>query len=125
MTSKNAVYLLSFSYFFVCLFVNKRVVLRGVSPGLHHHKQWVYAAAANLDEVGTALLAANVVLLLWGLEGQQLLGDAQVALQNGLLHACLTSPLHLVLQRGGQRNISTTATQEVICKKALTVSILE
>lgn len=54
-----------------------------------------------LDEVGASLLAADVVLLLGRLKGQQLLGDTQVALQDGLLYPRLPAPLHLILESTG------------------------
>lgn len=52
---------------------------------------------AYLDEVGPSILTADVVLLLWCLEGQQLLGNSDVSLQDGLLNARLPCPLHLIL----------------------------
>ena len=59
--------------------------------------RWAPPPPSYLDEVGASLLTADVELLLWRLECQQLLGDADVALQDGLLHPGLTCPLHLVL----------------------------
>lgn len=67
-----------------------------------------------LDEVSPAFLAADVVLLLGGLEGQQLLGDAQVSLQNGLLHPRLSAPLHLVLQSVASREHLRNAATETL-----------
>lgn len=50
-----------------------------------------------LYKVGSSLLAANVVLLLWCLESKELFGDSKVTLQDRLLHASLSRPLHLIL----------------------------
>lgn len=51
----------------------------------------------HLNEVCSSLLAADVILLLWGLEGKQLFGDSKVALQDRLLHSSFPCPLHFVL----------------------------
>lgn len=51
----------------------------------------------HLYKISSSFLTANVILLLWCLEGQKLFGNPEVTLQDGLLHTGLPCPLDLIL----------------------------